>query len=53
MCIRDRYSDISSLRDGDYFKDGKLFDADGNEVPVMELDEHGNEAPRRKAVAEH
>ncbi|MEB5933982.1 purine permease [Pseudomonas mosselii] len=48
-----QYSDISALRDGDYFKDGKLFDADGNEVPVLELDEHGNEAPRRKAVAEH
>lgn len=48
-----QYSDISALRDGDYFKDGKLFDADGNEVPVMELDEHGNEAPRRKVVAEH
>ncbi|MCE1114679.1 MULTISPECIES: nucleobase:cation symporter-2 family protein [Pseudomonas] len=48
-----QYSDISCLRDGDYFKDGKLFDAEGNEVPVMELDEHGNEAPRRKAVAEH
>ncbi|QXH35180.1 nucleobase:cation symporter-2 family protein [Pseudomonas muyukensis] len=48
-----QYSDISALRDGDYFKDGKLFDAEGNEVPVMELDEHGNEAPRRKAVAEH
>ncbi|MDH0732245.1 purine permease [Pseudomonas sichuanensis] len=48
-----QYSDISCLRDGDYFKDGKLFDAEGNEVPVMELDEHGNEAPRRNAVAEH
>ena len=48
-----QYSDISCLRDGDYFKDGTLFDADGNEVPVMELDEHGNEAPRRKALAEH
>ncbi|NIE76470.1 purine permease [Pantoea sp. Tr-811] len=48
-----QYSDISALRDGDYFKDGKLFDADGNEVPVMELDEHGNQAPRRSAVAEH
>ncbi|MBO9548386.1 nucleobase:cation symporter-2 family protein [Pseudomonas sp.] len=48
-----QYSDISCLRDGDYFKDGKLFDADGNEVPVMELDEHGNQAPRRSAVAEH
>ncbi|WP_060508697.1 nucleobase:cation symporter-2 family protein [Pseudomonas sp. NBRC 111124] len=48
-----QYSDISCLRDGDYFKDGKLFDADGNEVPVMEMDEHGNQAPRRSAVAEH
>jgi uric acid transporter len=48
-----QYSDISCLRDGDYFKDGKLFDADGNEVPVMELDEHGNQSPRRSAVAEH
>ncbi|MFJ4067982.1 nucleobase:cation symporter-2 family protein [Pseudomonas sp. NPDC089996] len=48
-----QYSDISCLRDGDYFKDGKLFDAEGNEVPVMELDEHGNQAPRRSAVAEH
>ncbi len=24
-----QYSDISALRDGDYFKDGKLFDAEG------------------------
>ncbi|MGF6394048.1 nucleobase:cation symporter-2 family protein [Pseudomonas plecoglossicida] len=48
-----QYSDISALRDGDYFKDGKLFDADGNEVPVMEMDEHGNATPRRSAVAEH
>ncbi|MFB4394343.1 MULTISPECIES: nucleobase:cation symporter-2 family protein [unclassified Pseudomonas] len=48
-----QYSDISALRDGDYFKDGKLFDAEGVEVPVMERDEHGSEAPRRKAVAEH
>ncbi|MBV4532979.1 nucleobase:cation symporter-2 family protein [Pseudomonas farsensis] len=48
-----QYSDISALRDGDYFKDGKLFDAEGNEVPVLELDEQGNQAPRRKAVAEH
>ncbi|HEK1688597.1 TPA: purine permease [Pseudomonas putida] len=48
-----QYSDISVLRDGDYFKDGKLFDADGNEVPVMEIDEHGDQVLRRKAVAEH
>lgn len=48
-----QYSDISVLRDGDYFKDGKLFDADGNEVPVMDIDEHGEQVLRRKAVAEH
>ena len=48
-----QYSDISALRDGDYFKDGKLFDAEGNEVPMLELDEHGNQAVRRAAVAEH
>ncbi|MCO7516791.1 purine permease [Pseudomonas guariconensis] len=48
-----QYSDLSALRDGDYFKDGKLFDADGNEVPVLEPDEQGDEAPRRKALAEH
>ncbi|WDM58595.1 purine permease [Pseudomonas sp. NEEL19] len=49
-----QYSDISALRDGDYFKDGKLFDAEGNEVPMLELDEHGNEKVKRPAaVAEH
>ncbi|MFK0313484.1 nucleobase:cation symporter-2 family protein [Pseudomonas sp. NPDC090233] len=48
-----QYSDISALRDGDYFKDGKLFDAEGNEVPLLELDEHGNATPRRTPVAEH
>ncbi len=48
-----QYSDISALRDGDYFKDGKLFDAEGNEVPMLELDEHGNETVRRSSVAEH
>ncbi|MCI0914745.1 MULTISPECIES: nucleobase:cation symporter-2 family protein [Pseudomonas] len=48
-----QYSDISALRDGDYFKEGKLFDAEGNEVPVLEQDEHGNTAPRRTPVAEH
>ncbi|RDL46924.1 Uric acid transporter UacT [Ensifer sp. M14] len=29
-----RYQDISALRDGDHYRDGKLFDRDGNEVPV-------------------
>jgi hypothetical protein len=30
-----RYQDISELHDGDYFQGGKLFDAKGNEVPIM------------------
>ncbi len=28
-----RYQDISALRDGDHYRDGKLYDRDGNEVP--------------------
>ncbi|MBJ9976769.1 purine permease [Pseudomonas sp. S75] len=47
------YSDISVLRDGDYFKDGKLFDAEGHEVPVQEDAQPGVRSRRRKAVAEH
>ncbi len=48
-----RYSDISALRDGDYFKDGRLFDAEGHEVPMRGQDEHGSEPVKRAAVAEH
>ncbi|AUA31832.1 nucleobase:cation symporter-2 family protein [Pseudomonas fulva] len=48
-----RYSDISALRDGDYFKDGRLFDAEGHEVPMKGQDEHGSEPVKRAAVAEH
>ncbi|NIX91404.1 purine permease [Pseudomonas fulva] len=48
-----RYSDISALRDGDYFKDGRLFDAEGHEVPMKGQDEHGNEPVKRAAIAEH
>ncbi|MEK1944152.1 MAG: solute carrier family 23 protein, partial [Ensifer adhaerens] len=29
-----RYQDISALRDGDHYRDGKLYDRDGNEVPM-------------------
>ena len=47
------YSDISALRDGDYFKDGKLFDAEGKEIPMVAEGEHAGTAPRRSAVAEH
>jgi uric acid transporter len=47
------YSDISGLRDGDYFEDGKLFDAEGKEIPLLEKDEHGGQVVRRETVAEH
>ena len=30
-----RYQDIAALNDGDYFKGGKLFDAEGKEVPLI------------------
>src|SRR5690606_21311924 len=36
-----RYQDIAVLHDGDHFRDGKLFDAQGNEVPVVSSDDHG------------
>ncbi|MDF5807443.1 hypothetical protein P4123_04235 [Pseudomonas aeruginosa] len=29
-----RYQDIAALHEGDYFLDGKLYDAQGNEVPL-------------------
>nr|WP_314484434.1 nucleobase:cation symporter-2 family protein [uncultured Pseudomonas sp.] len=48
-----RYSDISALRDGDYFKDGRLFDAEGHEVPMRGQDEQGSGAVKRTPVAEH
>ncbi|MNJ11147.1 Uric acid transporter UacT [compost metagenome] len=47
------YSDISALRDGDYFEDGKLFNAEGKEVPVMGEGEHGEPPVRREAISEH
>ena len=34
-----RYRDIAGLNEGDVFRDGKLYDRDGNEVPIMEPDE--------------
>ncbi|HKS12682.1 MAG TPA: nucleobase:cation symporter-2 family protein [Pseudomonas sp.] len=47
------FSDLSALRDGDYFKDGKLFDCEDKEIPV--LDDAQGEAPvkRKAAAAEH
>ena len=33
-----RYHEIAALEDGDVFRDGKLFDRDGNEVPLVQPD---------------
>jgi len=48
-----RYRDIAALHDGDYFRDGKLYDGQGNEVPVLSADDHGASAtpPRAKVAA--
>jgi len=35
-----RYQDIARLRDGDYFLDGKLYDAKGVEVPLIRSEAH-------------
>ena len=40
-----RSRDISCLNDGDVFRDGKLFDCNGKEVPVVESDDHHEQAP--------
>ena len=42
-----RYQDIAALHEGDYFLDGKLYDAQG-EVPLAGDDSHG--APPRRAA---
>lgn len=42
-----RYQDIAALHEGDHFVDGKLFDGQGNEVPVIGDDAHA--APARPA----
>jgi len=35
-----RYTDIAQLKDGDYFMDGRLYDANGNEVPLIRPASH-------------
>ncbi|WP_242487476.1 MULTISPECIES: nucleobase:cation symporter-2 family protein [unclassified Pseudomonas] len=45
-----RFQDLAALREGDYFSDGKLHDAEGNEVPVVvepvgKAGAHGAEGP--------
>ncbi|MFK0310017.1 nucleobase:cation symporter-2 family protein [Pseudomonas sp. NPDC090233] len=49
-----RYRDIAGLNDGDFFRDGKLFDCDGNEVPIIAADEdHGDAPASRQKRPEH
>ncbi|WP_095114873.1 nucleobase:cation symporter-2 family protein [Pseudomonas sp. Irchel 3F3] len=45
-----RYRDIAGLNEGDVFRDGKLYDRHGNEVPIMEPDE-GHLKPFKVPVA--
>ena len=47
-----RYQDIAALHEGDYFLDGKLYDAQGNEVPLAGDDSHGAPPRRRSETAE-
>ncbi|MBG4793724.1 purine permease [Pseudomonas aeruginosa] len=47
-----RYQDIAALHEGDYFLDGKLYDAHGNEVPLAGDDSHGAPPRRRSETAE-
>ncbi|WP_112610001.1 nucleobase:cation symporter-2 family protein (plasmid) [Rhizobium sp. WW22] len=35
-----RYQDIAGLHDGDYFLNGKLYDANGTEVPLVPAEAH-------------
>ena len=46
------HRDICGLNDGDVFRDGKLFDCDGKEVPIVESDETPEHAPvlRKKSL---
>ena len=44
-----RSRDIRWLNEGDVFRDGKLFDCNGKEVPIVEADEsHDHASPPRK-----
>ncbi|MFJ4065974.1 nucleobase:cation symporter-2 family protein [Pseudomonas sp. NPDC089996] len=47
-----RYRDVAWLNEGDFYRDGKLFDCDGKEVPIVETDDdHGHAvAPPRRQV---
>ncbi|MGH8429757.1 MAG: solute carrier family 23 protein, partial [Solimonas sp.] len=46
-----RYQDIAALNEGDHFIDGKLYDAQGEEVPVIAEDDHAPKPHRVTAPA--
>ncbi|WP_085679972.1 MULTISPECIES: nucleobase:cation symporter-2 family protein [unclassified Pseudomonas] len=49
-----RYHDVAWLNEGDFFRDGKLFDCEGKEVPIIEVDEaHGHASAPARKQAEH
>ncbi|MFV3308716.1 nucleobase:cation symporter-2 family protein [Pseudomonas sp. NY15181] len=43
-----RYQDIAALNEGDYFQNGKLYDCDGKEVPLVNDDHDDHHAPGHK-----
>ncbi|MOA65590.1 hypothetical protein D3C78_1920380 [compost metagenome] len=45
---RIRYQDIAALHEGDYFRDGKLYDCDGKEVQVAEPEDHHDTPPAHR-----
>lgn len=47
-----RYQDLAALREGDYFSGGKLHDAEGNEIPVVDAS-HGEHAPAAHQASSH
>ena len=46
------FQDVAALRDGDYFSKGKLFDAEGKEIPVVADSQHKATAPGRAETSE-
>ncbi|NMZ01475.1 purine permease [Pseudomonas proteolytica] len=46
------FQDVAALRDGDYFSKGKLFDAEGKEIPVIADSQHKATAPGRAETSE-
>lgn len=47
-----RYQDLAALREGDYFSGGKLHDAEGNEIPVLDTS-HGEHSAAAHQSSAH